>query len=127
MLGWFKAEAERASFSNRLTRSRSDVTSAGRTLIATSRSSRVSRPRPAAREPRTDRAASPPRPSSQSFGNEEVREGAGVAVDVGLPVGSGKDVRGSVLTDVREGELLPQLQAPGGKLHPVDLEGIVRP
>ena len=43
MLGWFKAEADRASFSKRLSLEGSAATSAGRTLIVTSRPSRVSR------------------------------------------------------------------------------------
>ncbi len=45
MLGWLSAEAERASFSKRLSRSSFAARSAGRTLIATSRPSRVSRAR----------------------------------------------------------------------------------
>src|SRR5262245_45077095 len=45
MLGWFKAEAARASFSNRFRREGSEATSAGSTLMATSRESRVSRAR----------------------------------------------------------------------------------
>ncbi len=45
MFGWFRAEADRASFSKRFNRSASDASSAGSTLIATSRSSRVSRAR----------------------------------------------------------------------------------
>src|SRR6266496_3396952 len=43
MLGWFKAEADRASFSKRLSLEGSEATSAGKTLTATSRPSRVSR------------------------------------------------------------------------------------
>ncbi len=43
MLGWFKAEADRACFSKRLSLEGSEATSAGRTLIATSRPRRVSR------------------------------------------------------------------------------------
>ena len=49
MFGWLRAEAARASFSKRESRSASADTSAGSTLIATSRPSRVSprgRPRP---------------------------------------------------------------------------------
>ena len=45
MFGWFSAEADRASFSNRLSRSWSDASASGSTLIATSRASRVSRAR----------------------------------------------------------------------------------
>src|SRR5262249_40524832 len=45
MLGWFKADAARASFSKRFNREGSAETSAGRTLIATSRARRVSRAR----------------------------------------------------------------------------------
>ena len=36
-LGWLRAEAERASFSNRLKRTGSEAKASGRTLIATSR------------------------------------------------------------------------------------------
>src|ERR1700693_3466777 len=39
MLGWLREEADRASFSNRFNRSASDASSAGSTLIATSRRS----------------------------------------------------------------------------------------
>ena len=42
MLGWFKAEAARASRSSRASRSRSAESSAGRTLTATWRPRRVS-------------------------------------------------------------------------------------
>src|SRR5436309_15515081 len=45
MLGWFRAEADRASFSKRLSLEGSEATSAGSTLIATLRPSRVSRAR----------------------------------------------------------------------------------
>ena len=45
MVGWLRAEADRASFSNRFSRSASEATAAGSTLIATSRESRVV-PRP---------------------------------------------------------------------------------
>ena len=45
MLGWLSDEAARASFAKRLNRSGSVETSAGSTLSATSRSSRVSRAR----------------------------------------------------------------------------------
>ena len=42
MLGWLSEDADRASFSNRFRRSVSEASSAGRTLIATSRSNRAS-------------------------------------------------------------------------------------
>jgi hypothetical protein len=45
MLGWFNADADRASFSKRLSLDASDASSAGSTLIATSRLRRVSRAR----------------------------------------------------------------------------------
>ena len=45
MLGWFRAEADRASFSNRFSRSWSEASASGSTLIATSRARRVSRAR----------------------------------------------------------------------------------
>ncbi len=45
MLGWFNAEADRASFSNRRSRSWSDASDSGSTLIATSRARRLSRAR----------------------------------------------------------------------------------
>ena len=45
MLGWFRAEADRASFSKRFSLSGSEASSAGSTLIATSRAeTRVARP-----------------------------------------------------------------------------------
>jgi hypothetical protein len=42
ILGWFKAEAERASLSKRFNRASSEDSLAGKTLTATSRGSRVS-------------------------------------------------------------------------------------
>ena len=64
MFGWFRAEADRASFSNRLTRDASSDISGESTLTATSRPSRSSFARytsPIPPAPRGDRISYGPR------------------------------------------------------------------
>ena len=57
MLGWFSAEAARASCSNRASRSRSCASASGRTFSATSRPRRVSRARKTSPMPPAPRGA----------------------------------------------------------------------
>src|SRR6266496_3117596 len=93
MFGWFRADAARASCSNRASRSGSFDTSSGRTLSATSRPSLdpspgtplPSLPLPAARESRRARTCRPSR-SPEALDNVEVGENPLIAVDVGLAV-----------------------------------------
>src|SRR5258708_38120586 len=64
MLGWLRAEAERASCSNLCNASRSPALVSGRTLMATSRPSRPARARytsPIAPEPTGERISYDPR------------------------------------------------------------------
>src|SRR5215469_9493840 len=109
MLGWFSAEAERASFSKRLNREASRETSSGSTFSATSRARRESRARytspmpPAPSGPATSYgpmvvpSASVTNPwdgfyvsagrLSQPLDEVQLREPAEVAINAGLAVG----------------------------------------
>src|SRR5262245_26737589 len=74
MLGWLRADAARASFSNRFKRAGSAETSPGRTLIATSRESRESLAR--------QTSPIPPAPSGATISYGPRRDpGAGVISD----------------------------------------------
>src|SRR6202162_5121340 len=138
MLGWFSAEAARASFSKRFRRPASEASSAGSTLIATSRDSRVSRAR---YTPPT-----PPAPSGAriSYGPsilaaasvivlphplEEVKirfDGAYVAVRVASAVPRDRDRRVVHMDDagrVRRHQLLPELAPARFDLDSEDLPG----
>src|SRR5947208_15757896 len=132
MLGWFKADADRASFSKRLRRPASEPRSAGRTLIATSRLSRASRARHTSPMPPAPRreitSYGPSRPPAerltrlfQPVGYEKIRGKLRIPVDIGLAVGRRNHLY-DPRTAHRNREGFPELPASRRKIQPRDLE-----
>src|SRR5262245_51675054 len=125
MLGWFNADAARASFSNRFSRLGSAATSAGRTLTATSRASRVSLARQTSPIPPAPRGANtsygPSRapeasvmtsPSFQSLDEVELRREPAVRDRPG--VAAGRHSASNFLHLGGGRKLPPEAALPGG-------------
>src|SRR5262249_30952087 len=138
MLGWFNADAARASFPTRFSRLGSAATSAGRTLTATSRASRVSLARQTSPIPPAPRGAStsygPSRapeasvmtsPSFQPLDEVELRRDPAAHDRPGVTAWRHSDSNFPYLGVVRK--LLPEAALPGGDVVEPDLVRPLRP